>query len=127
MCQRNRYGATTDVDNREALLLIMDSLRYWVTDMHVDGFRFDLAATLARDRRSFDQVVAFFDLVYQDPVIGGVNLTAEPWNIETYQQGQLCAGWAESNDSYRDDVRRLRHRAGPVNLMGNRLTGPRIA
>jgi isoamylase len=116
-------GNTTNVDNRETLRLIMDSLRYWVTDMHVDGFRFDLAATLARDRGSFDQLAAFFDLVYQDPVIADVKLIAEPWDIETYQQGNFPLGWAEWNDHYRDDVRDFWRRAGPVNLMGNRLTG----
>ena len=114
---------TLNVDRPEVLRLIMDSLRYWVTEMHVDGFRFDLAATLARDRGSFDRLAAFFDLVYQDPVVGEVKLIAEPWDIGDYQVGRFPRGWAEWNDRYRDDVRDFwRRRSGP-RAMGYRLTG----
>ena len=101
----------------------MDSLRYWVTEMHVDGFRFDLAATLARDRGSFDRLAAFFDLVYQDPVVGAVKLIAEPWDIGDYQVGRFPRGWAEWNDRYRDDVRDFWRGRGGVRAMGYRLTG----
>ena len=114
---------TLNVDRPEVLRLIMDSLRYWVTDMHVDGFRFDLAATLARDSGSFDRLAAFFDLVYQDPVVGAVKLIAEPWDIGDYQVGRFPRGWAEWNDRYRDDVRDFWRRRGGVGAMGYRLTG----
>ncbi len=114
---------TLDVDKPEVLRLIMDSLRYWVTDMHVDGFRFDLAATLARDRGSFDRLASFFDLVYQDPVVGAVKLIAEPWDIGDYQVGRFPRGWAEWNDRYRDDVRDFWRGRGGVRAMGYRLTG----
>jgi len=114
---------TLNVDRPEVLRLIMDSLRYWVSEMHVDGFRFDLAATLARDRGSFDRLAAFFDLVYQDPVVGAVKLIAEPWDIGDYQVGRFPRGWAEWNDRFRDDVRDFwRGRVG-VRPMGYRLTG----
>ncbi|MFP5361234.1 MAG: glycogen debranching protein GlgX [Thermoleophilia bacterium] len=114
---------TLDVDRPEVLRLIMDSLRYWVTEMHVDGFRFDLAATLARDRGSFDRLASFFDLVYQDPVVREVKLIAEPWDIGDYQVGRFPRGWAEWNDRYRDDVRDLWRRRGGVGAIGRRLTG----
>jgi isoamylase len=116
-------GNTTNVDNREVLRLVMDSLRYWVSEMHVDGFRFDLAAALARDHGSFDQLSGFFDLIYQDPVVGAVKLIAEPWDLDTYQQGNFPLGWAEWNDHFRDDVRDFWRCAGPVNVMGSRLAG----
>jgi glycogen operon protein len=114
---------TLDVDRPEVLRLIMDSLRYWVSEMHVDGFRFDLAATLARDRGSFDRLASFFDLVYQDPVVGAVKLIAEPWDIGDYQVGRFPRGWAEWNDRYRDDVRDFWRGRGGVRAMGYRLTG----
>ncbi len=114
---------TLNVDRPEVLRLIMDSLRYWVTEMHVDGFRFDLAATLARDRGSFDRLASFFDLVYQDPVVGAVKLIAEPWDIGDYQVGRFPRGWAEWNDRYRDDTRDFWRRRGGVRAMGYRLTG----
>ena len=120
-------GNTLNVDRREVLRLIMDSLRYWVTDMHVDGFRFDLATTLARDMGSFDRLAAFFDLVYQDPVINRVKLIAEPWDVnrpDSYQAGRFPRGWAEWNDRFRDDVRDFwRRRSSGVAAMGYRLTG----
>ncbi|HWC25695.1 MAG TPA: glycogen debranching protein GlgX [Solirubrobacteraceae bacterium] len=114
---------TLNVDRPEVLRLIMDSLRYWVSEMHVDGFRFDLAATLARDRGSFDRLASFFDLIYQDPVVRDVKLIAEPWDIGDYQVGRFPRGWAEWNDRYRDDVRDFWRRSGGVAAMGYRLTG----
>jgi isoamylase len=119
-------GNTLNVDRPEVLRLIMDSLRYWVSEMHVDGFRFDLATTLARDRGSFDRLASFFDLVYQDPVVGEVKLIAEPWDVnrmDSYQVGRFPRGWAEWNDRYRDDVRDFWRRSGGVAAMGRRLTG----
>jgi isoamylase len=114
---------TLNVDRPEVLRLIMDSLRYWVQEMHVDGFRFDLAATLARDRGSFDRLASFFDLVYQDPVVRDVKLIAEPWDIGDYQVGRFPRGWAEWNDRYRDDVRDFWRRRGGVRAIGYRLAG----
>jgi glycogen operon protein len=95
--------------------------------MHVDGFRFDLAATLARDGGSFDRLASFFDLVYQDPVVGAVKLIAEPWDVgmdaSAYEVGRFPRGWAEWNDRYRDDVRDFWRRASGVSAMGYRLAG----
>jgi len=116
-------GNTLNVDRPEVLRLIMDSLRYWVTEMHVDGFRFDLAATLARDSGSFDRLASFFDLVYQDPVVGAVKLIAEPWDIGAYEVGRFPRGWAEWNDRFRDDVRDFWRRRTGIGAMGYRLTG----
>src|ERR687887_4182 len=89
------------------LQLIMDSLRYWVTEMHVDGFRFDLAATLARQFHEVDRLSAFFDLIQQDPVISRVKLIAEPWDVGDggYQVGNFPPQWSEWNGKYRDTVR----------------------
>jgi glycogen operon protein len=89
------------------LQLIMDSLRYWVLDMHVDGFRFDLAATLARELHDVDRLSAFFDLIQQDPVVSQVKLIAEPWDIGEggYQVGNFPPLWSEWNGKYRDSVR----------------------
>jgi glycogen operon protein len=114
---------TLNVDRPDVLRLIMDSLRYWVTEMHVDGFRFDLAATLARDSGSFDRLAAFFDLVYQDPIVRDVKLIAEPWDIGDYQVGRFPRGWAEWNDRYRDDVRDFWRRRGGVSGIAYRLSG----
>ena len=93
--------------NPHVLQLIMDSLRYWVTEMHVDGFRFDLAATLARQFHEVDQLSAFFDLIQQDPVISQVKLIAEPWDVGDggYQVGGFPPLWTEWNGKYRDTVR----------------------
>ena len=90
-----------------ALQLITDSLRYWVTEMHVDGFRFDLAATLARQFQEVDKLSAFFDIVEQDPVISRVKLIAEPWDLGSggYQVGGFPSSWSEWNGRYRDCVR----------------------
>jgi isoamylase len=108
------------------LQLIMDSLRYWVTDMHVDGFRFDLAATLARQFHEVDRLSSFFDLVQQDPVVSQVKLIAEPWDVGEggYQVGNFPPLWTEWNGKYRDTVRDL-WRGEPRTLaeFASRLTG----
>ncbi|HEY2303290.1 MAG TPA: glycogen debranching protein GlgX, partial [Acidimicrobiales bacterium] len=100
-------GNSLAVRHPHVLQLIMDSLRYWVTEMHVDGFRFDLAATLARQFHEVDRLSAFFDLVQQDPVVGRVKLIAEPWDIGDggYQVGNFPPLWSEWNGRYRDTVR----------------------
>jgi glycogen operon protein len=112
--------------NPHVLQLIMDSLRYWVTEMHVDGFRFDLAATLARQFHEVDRLSAFFDLVQQDPVVSRAKLIAEPWDLGEggYQVGNFPAGWVEWNGRYRDTVRDY-WRGQPATLaeFGSRLTG----
>ncbi|MFC8127464.1 glycogen debranching protein GlgX [Streptomyces sp. NPDC057302] len=108
-----QYFDTTGTGNSllmrhpNVLQLVMDSLRYWVTEMHVDGFRFDLAATLARQFHDVDRLSAFFDLVQQDPVVGRVKLIAEPWDVGEggYQVGNFPPLWSEWNGKYRDAVR----------------------
>ncbi|MFC4537159.1 alpha-amylase family glycosyl hydrolase, partial [Sphaerisporangium dianthi] len=89
------------------LQMIMDSLRYWVIEMHVDGFRFDLASTLARELHEVDRLSAFFDLVQQDPVLSQVKLIAEPWDVGPggYQVGNFPPRWTEWNGRYRDTIR----------------------
>ena len=110
----SRYVDTTGTGNSlnagdpVALQLIMDSLRYWVSEMHVDGFRFDLAPTLGRQEGGFDQVSAFFDLVSQDPVVSRAKLIAEPWDVgqtDSYDLGRFPALWREWNGKYRDSMR----------------------
>jgi isoamylase len=100
-------GNTLDVRRPPVLALLMDSLRYWVTEMHVDGFRFDLASALARSMHDVDRLSAFFDVVHQDPVVSQVKLIAEPWDVGDggYQVGNFPAPWAEWNGRYRDTVR----------------------
>jgi isoamylase len=103
-------GNSLDAGSPQALRLIMDSLRYWLTEMHVDGFRFDLAATLARDERtgSFDGMSSFFELVAQDPVVSAAKLIAEPWDVgqaDSYDLGRFPAQWREWNGRYRDAMR----------------------
>ncbi|RKR84373.1 glycogen operon protein [Mucilaginibacter gracilis] len=100
-------GNTLNANLPNVLRLLMDSLRYWVTEMHVDGFRFDLAATLARELHAVNQLSAFFDIIYQDPIISQVKLIAEPWDIGEggYQVGKFPPGWAEWNGIYRDCIR----------------------
>ncbi|WP_067804737.1 glycogen debranching protein GlgX [Actinomadura formosensis] len=108
------------------LQLIMDSLRYWVTEMHVDGFRFDLAATLARELHEVDRLAAFFDLVQQDPVVSQVKLIAEPWDIGEggYQVGNFPPLWTEWNGQYRDTMRDYwRGQPGVMPGFASRLTG----
>ena len=112
--------------NPHVLQLIMDSLRYWVTEMHVDGFRFDLAATLARQFHEVDKLSAFFDIIQQDPVISQVKLIAEPWDVGDggYQVGNFPPLWTEWNGKYRDTVRDF-WRGEPATLgeFASRITG----
>jgi isoamylase len=100
-------GNSLNMRNPPVLQLLMDSLRYWVLEMHVDGFRFDLAATLARELHDVDRLSAFFDLIQQDPVINNVKLIAEPWDVGEggYQVGNFPPVWTEWNGKYRDCVR----------------------
>ena len=102
-------GNTLNAGAPQTLRLIMDSLRYWVTEMHVDGFRFDLASALARQFYEVDRLAAFFDIIHQDPVLAEVKLIAEPWDIGPggYQVGNFPVGWAEWNGKYRDTRARL--------------------
>ncbi|HJT04590.1 MAG TPA: glycogen debranching protein GlgX [Pseudonocardiaceae bacterium] len=119
-------GNSLNVRHPESLRLIMDSLRYWVIDMHVDGFRFDLAATLAREFHEVDRLAAFFDLVNQDPVVSQVKLIAEPWDVGEggYQVGRFPPLWTEWNGKYRDTVRDF-WRGEPATLaeFASRFTG----
>ncbi|MDN3027189.1 glycogen debranching protein GlgX [Streptomyces sp. S.PB5] len=126
------YADTTGAGNTllmrspHVLQLIMDSLRYWVTEMHVDGFRFDLAATLARQFHEVDRLSSFFDLVQQDPVVSRVKLIAEPWDLGDggYQVGNFPPLWTEWNREYRDTVRDLwRGKGVSAAVLGERLTG----
>ena len=129
---RRYYMDTTGTGNSllmrhpHVLQMIMDSLRYWVLDMHVDGFRFDLAATLARQFYEVDRLSAFFDLVRQDPVVSQVKLIAEPWDVGDggYQAGKFPPLWSEWNGKYRDTIRDL-WRGQPATLpeFASRLTG----
>ena len=108
------------------LQLIMDSLRYWVTEMHVDGFRFDLAAALARELHDVDRLGAFFDIIHQDPLLSQVKLIAEPWDLGEggYQVGNFPVGWTEWNGKYRDTVRRYwKGDDGTLGEFAFRLTG----
>jgi isoamylase len=119
-------GNSLNVSHPHPLQLIMDSLRYWVTEMHVDGFRFDLAATLAREFAEVDRLSTFFDLIQQDPVISQVKLIAEPWDIGEggYQVGNFPALWSEWNGRYRDAVRDFwRGEPSTVGELAFRLTG----
>jgi isoamylase len=119
-------GNSLNVGHPHTLQLIMDSLRYWVTEMHVDGFRFDLAASLARQFHDVDRLSAFFDLIQQDPVVSQVKLIAEPWDIGEggYQVGNFPPLWSEWNGRYRDTVRDF-WRGEPATLgeFASRLTG----
>ncbi len=119
-------GNSLNMLHTRVLQLIMDSLRYWVTEMHVDGFRFDLAATLARGLHEADRLSAFFDIIHQDPVISQVKLIAEPWDVGPggYQVGNFPVLWSEWNGKYRDTVRRFwRGDESQVAEMAYRLTG----
>lgn len=102
-------GNTLNMTTPGVLQLIMDSLRYWILEMHVDGFRFDLAAALAREFHAVDRLGAFFDIIHQDPIISQVKLIAEPWDLGEggYQVGNFPVGWTEWNDKYRDAFRRF--------------------
>jgi glycogen operon protein len=119
-------GNTLNMRHPRVLQLIMDSLRYWVQEMHVDGFRFDLASALARELFAVDRLSAFFDIIHQDPMLSQVKLIAEPWDLGEggYQVGNFPAGWAEWNGKYRDSVRRFwRGDGGAVAEFATRLTG----
>jgi isoamylase len=119
-------GNTLNVRHPQVLKLIMDSLRYWVQEMHVDGFRFDLASALARELHDVDRLSAFFDIINQDPVISQVKLIAEPWDVGEggYQVGKFPPLWAEWNGRYRDVVRRYwKGDDGQLAELGYRLTG----
>jgi isoamylase len=119
-------GNTLNVQHPHMLQLIMDSLRYWVLDMHVDGFRFDLASTLARELHEVDKLGAFFDIIHQDPVLSQVKLIAEPWDLGEggYQVGNFPVGWTEWNGKYRDTVRRFwKGDGGVVSELATRLAG----
>jgi glycogen operon protein len=119
-------GNTLNAVHPATLQLIMDSLRYWIVEMHVDGFRFDLASALARELHDVDRLGSFFDIVHQDPVISQVKLIAEPWDVGPggYQVGNFPVGWAEWNGKYRDTVRRFwKGTGGQAAELGYRLTG----
>jgi glycogen operon protein len=119
-------GNSLNVSHPHTLQLIMDSLRYWVTEMHVDGFRFDLAATLAREFHEVDRLSTFFDLIQQDPIVSRVKLIAEPWDIGEggYQVGNFPALWSEWNGRFRDTVRDFwRGEPSTVAEFASRLTG----
>ncbi len=119
-------GNTLNMRHPRVLQLIMDSLRYWVLEMHVDGFRFDLAATLARELHEVDRLGAFLDIIHQDPILSQVKLIAEPWDLGEggYQVGKFPVGWAEWNDRYRDVVRGYwKGDGGQMGELGYRVTG----
>jgi glycogen operon protein len=119
-------GNTLNMMHPRVLQLIMDSLRYWVTEMHVDGFRFDLAAALARELHDVDRLGAFFDIIHQDPLLSQVKLIAEPWDLGEggYQVGNFPIGWTEWNGRYRDTVRRYwKGDDGTLGDFAYRLTG----
>src|SRR6202012_1065460 len=127
-----RYIDSTGCGNRlnvrhpHSLQLIMDSLRYWVLEMHVDGFRFDLASALARELHDVDRLSTFFELVHQDPVISQVKLIAEPWDVGEggYQIGNFPPLWTEWNGKYRDGIRDFwRGRNPPLPEFATRQTG----
>lgn len=119
-------GNTLNMMHPRVLQLIMDSLRYWVLEMHVDGFRFDLASALARELHAVDKLGAFFDIIHQDPVLSQVKLIAEPWDLGEggYQVGNFPVGWTEWNGRYRDAVRAFwKGEGGLIGEFAYRLTG----
>lgn len=129
---RSRYvdytgtGNSLNAGNPHALQLIMDSLRYWISEMHVDGFRFDLASALARQLYDVDRLSGFFDLIQQDPIVSRVKLIAEPWDLGPggYQVGNFPPGWSEWNGRYRDTVRDFwRGRPSTLGEFASRITG----
>ncbi len=129
---RRRYvdytgtGNTTDMRTPNVLKLVMDSLRYWVTEMHVDGFRFDLASALAREDHAVDRLSGFFDLIHQDPIVNRVKLIAEPWDVGDggYQVGNFPPLWSEWNGKYRDKVRDYwRGTPGSLGKFASRFSG----
>ena len=119
-------GNTLNMQHPRVLQMLMDSLRYWVTEMHVDGFRFDLASSLARELHEVNRLSSFFDILRQDPVLNRVKLIAEPWDIGEggYQVGNFPPGWAEWNDKYRDTMRAYwKGDGGLIGEFAQRLTG----
>ena len=119
-------GNTLNVSHPQVLKLVMDSLRYWVTEMHVDGFRFDLASTLARDEEGVQKLGSFFNVIHQDPTLQNVKLIAEPWDVGAggYQVGNFPVLWAEWNGKYRDTVRRFwKGDGGLLSDFAYRVTG----
>ena len=119
-------GNTLNMMHPRVLQLIMDSLRYWVCEMHVDGFRFDLASALARELHDVDRLGAFFDIIHQDPVLSQVKLIAEPWDLGEggYQVGNFPVLWAEWNGKYRDNARAFwKGDSGQASELAFRLTG----
>ncbi|WNV03938.1 glycogen debranching protein GlgX [Candidatus Methylospira mobilis] len=119
-------GNTLDMQQSCVLQLMMDSLRYWVLEMHVDGFRFDLASTLARELHEVNRLGTFFDTIRQDPVLSTIKLIAEPWDLGEggYQVGNFPLGWAEWNDKYRDSIRAYwKGDEGLIGELAQRLTG----
>src|SRR3984957_8016587 len=119
-------GNSLNVRHPQTLQLIMDSLRYWVLEMHVDGFRFDLASTLARSLHEVDQLSSFFTIIHQDPVLSQVKLIAEPWDVGEggYQVGNFPIRWAEWNGKYRDAIRSFwKGQGSGMGELGYRLTG----
>ena len=119
-------GNSLNVRHPQTLQLIMDSLRYWIQEMHVDGFRFDLASTLARSLHDVDQLSSFFTIIHQDPIISQVKLIAEPWDVGEggYQVGNFPVKWAEWNGRYRDAIRAFwRGLGGSAGELAHRLTG----
>jgi isoamylase len=119
-------GNTLNMRSPQVLQLIMDSLRYWVLEMHVDGFRFDLASALARELYDVDRLASFFDIIHQDPVLSQVKLIAEPWDLGQggYQVGNFPVLWTEWNGRYRDAVRRFwRGDGGALSELATRLAG----
>jgi glycogen operon protein len=119
-------GNSLNIENPRTLQLVLDSLRYWVEEMHVDGFRFDLASTLGREGGTFAHSGAFFDVIRQDPTLNGVKLIAEPWDLGWggYQVGNFPPGWSEWNDRYRDGMRAYwKGDGGMLGEFAQRFTG----
>ena len=119
-------GNTPNMVTPRVLQMVMDSLRYWVTEMHVDGFRFDLASTLARELHAVNKLGAFFDIIHQDPILSQVKLIAEPWDVGEggYQVGNFPVLWTEWNGKYRDEVRSFwKGDSGLIDEMATRLSG----
>ena len=117
-------GNTLNLGNPHVIRFVMDSLRYWVEVMHVDGFRFDLASVLGREEGLFQRSASFFDAIAQDPVLNRVKVIAEPWDIGTYQAGNFPLDWSEWNGKFRDTFRRFgKGDAGQARDLGWRLTG----
>lgn len=131
--ENNRYymdytgcGNSLNMTHPKVLQFIMDSLRYWITEMHIDGFRFDLASTLARELHDVDKLGGFFDVITQDPILANVKLIAEPWDLGAggYQVGNFPHEWAEWNDKYRDTIRSyIKGDGGKIGELAYRLTG----